>query len=222
MPFVLPMPRFAHLIFDLDGTLVDTKADLAAAVNSVLRSFGLPQLTITQVANYVGHGARVLVERALGPTQAHRVSRGFELFMEYYRSHLLDHSRAYAGVETLLADAQARGIVLSVLTNKPEALSRTILSGLGLVSFFRAIVGGDTLSVKKPDPAGVSYLQRMTGIELARTLLIGDSRVDSETGRAAGVLTCGVTWGFGSQELGIVPPQFLVDTPEQLRQLILS
>ncbi|MBI3303644.1 MAG: HAD-IA family hydrolase [Deltaproteobacteria bacterium] len=216
------MPRFAHLIFDLDGTLVNTKADLAAATNYVLESFGLPRLPAAQVADYVGHGARVLVERALGPAHAHLVSRGFDLFMEYYEAHLLDHTRAYAGVEALLAAAHAQGVILSVLTNKPEAPSRAIVSGLGLAAFFTAIVGGDTLAAKKPDPQGVTYLQRLTGIDLRETLLIGDSLVDSETGRAAGVATCGVTWGFGARELAALPPQFLVDTPEQLWSLVLE
>ena len=216
------MPRFAHLIFDLDGTLVDSRVDLAAAINHVLEIFALPLLSVAQVSDYVGYGARVLVERALGPTHSHLVSRGFELFMEHYQAHLLDHTRAYTGVESLLAAAQAQGVVLSVLTNKPEAPSRAILSGLGLASLFTAIVGGDTLATKKPDPQGVVYLQRLTGIELAETLLIGDSRVDSETGRAAGVATCGVTWGFGAKELVTLPLQFLVDTPEELGSLVLA
>ncbi len=222
MPFLLPMPRFAHLIFDLDGTLVDTKADLAAATNHVLASFGLPLLSAAQVADYVGHGARVLVERALGPTNGCLVSRGFALFMEYYGDHLLDHTRTYAGIERLLAVAQAQGITLSVLTNKPEAASRAIVAGLGLAPYFREIVGGDTLPTKKPDPQGVSYLQRSTGIDSHETLLIGDSQIDCETGRAAGVPTCGVMWGFGAKDLKVLPPQFLVDTPEQLRRLVLS
>src|SRR5215510_171841 len=215
------MPRFAHLIFDLDGTLVDTKADLAAATNHVLTSFGLPQLAVAQVADYVGNGVRVLIERALGPANAGLVSHGFALFMKYYGAHLLDHTRTYTGIERLLAAAQAQRITLSILTNKPEAPSRAIVTGLGLAPYFREIVGADTFPTKKPDPQGVTYLQRLTGIALPVTLLIGDSQVDCETGRAAGVTICGVTWGFGAKDFAALSPQFVVDTPEQLGELVL-
>lgn len=218
----LTMPRFSHLIFDLDGTLVDTKTDLAAATNHVLASFGLPQLSIEQVADYVGNGARVLIERALGSANADLVSHGFTLFMAYYGAHLLEQTRPYAGIERLLAAAHVQGITLSVLTNKPEAPSRAIINGLGLAAYFTAIIGEDTLPTRKPNPQGVAYLQRLTGIDLRETLLIGDSRVDYETGRAAGVATCGVMWGFGAEDLVALAPQFLVDTSEQLCSLVLS
>lgn len=216
------MPRFTHLIFDLDGTLVDTKADLAAATNHMLQALDLPTLTLSQVERYIGDGARVLVERALGSESAHLVSQGFAVFMEYYQAHLLDHTRPYNGIPELLAAAQAQGIMLSVLTNKPEAPSREILTGLGLASLFHAIVGGDTLSVKKPDPQGVMHLQRETGISLAQTLLTGDSRIDVETGRVAGIATCGVLWGFGAQSLLTSPPDLVVNTSEELGQMILQ
>lgn len=221
MPFLLSMLSFSHLIFDLDGTLIDTKADLAAATNYMLESLGLPPLTEIQVEGYIGDGARVLVERALGPRNSPLVSHGFALFMDYYTGHLLDHTVAYSGIPLLLTAAHSQGMVLSVLTNKPEAASRTILAGLGLADFFCAVVGGDTLSTRKPDPQGVIYLQHVSGIALQQTLLIGDSPIDVETGGAAGVTTCGVTWGFGAQGLRARPPQFLVDMPEQLRNLLL-
>jgi phosphoglycolate phosphatase len=215
------MPRFRHLIFDLDGTLVDTKADLAAATNYMLAALDRPPLSAPQIAGYVGHGARTLVEKALGPAFRHLADRGFECFMRYYSIHLLDHTRLYDGLDTVLAEAQALGLRLSILTNKPEAPSRAVISGLGLASLFGEIVGGDTLPTKKPDPQGVVYLQRRTGVSLGDTLLIGDSRVDYETGVAAGVAVCGVTWGFGAQDFATLAPRFLVDTAEQLRELIL-
>jgi phosphoglycolate phosphatase len=215
------MPQFRHVIFDLDGTLVDSKADLATATNAMLLTLGLPQLSLAQVTGLIGNGARVLVEKALGEANRHLVDQGFTLFMRYYSAHLLEETRPYEGLASLLADAYARGVCLSILTNKPEIPSRTILGGLGLASFFTVIVGGDTLPTKKPDPQGVAYLQRRTDIQLSETLLIGDSRVDYETGVAAGIAVCGVTWGFGAPDLTALRPQFLVDTPEQLRALVL-
>jgi phosphoglycolate phosphatase len=216
------MPQFRHLIFDLDGTLVDSKADLAAATNAMLLTLGLPQLSLAQVTGLIGNGARVLVEKALGEENRHLFAQGFALFMRYYSAHLLEETRPYEGLPSLLADAHARGVCLSILTNKPEAPTRVILGGLGLASFFAVIVGGDTLPTKKPDPQGVVYLQRQTGIRLDETLLIGDSRVDHETGVAAGIAVCGVTWGFGAHDFTVLRPQFLVSTSAQLRALVLS
>lgn len=215
------MPQFRHLIFDLDGTLVDSKADLATATNAMLAALGLPQLSLAQVAGFIGRGARVLVEKALGEANHHLVDQGFSLFMRYYAAHLLDETRLYHGLDSLLADAQAHGVCLSILTNKPEAPARTIVAGLALASFFPLIVGGDTLPTKKPDPQGVRYLQRRTQVDLQATLLIGDSRVDYETGVAAGVAMCGVTWGFGARDFSQCVPHFVVDTPERLRALVL-
>jgi phosphoglycolate phosphatase len=215
------MPQFRHLIFDLDGTLVDSKADLAMATNAMLLTLGLPPLSLVQVTGLIGNGARVLVEKALGEVNHHLFEQGFTLFMRYYSAHLLEETRLYDGLTSLLADVYAHGVCLSILTNKPETPSRAILGGLGLASFFTVIVGGDTLPTKKPDPQGVSYLQHRTGIQLSETLLVGDSRIDYETGVAAGIAVCGVTWGFGAQDLTVLRPQFLVDTPEQLRALVL-
>jgi phosphoglycolate phosphatase len=214
------MPRFAHVIFDLDGTVADTQADLAAATNYMLKTLGMPALPPARVQDYVGHGVRVLVGRALGPANGHLVDRGCDLFMAYYQRHLLDASRAYPGVAQLLAAARARGQVLSVLTNKPEAPSRALLAGLRLAPFFTAVVGGDTLPAKKPDPRGIFYLQCLTGIAPERTLLVGDSSVDVESGRAAGVATCGVTWGYGARSFAALSPLFVVDTPGQLHDLL--
>ena len=216
------MPRFAHLIFDLDGTLVDTKADLAAAANHMLRELNLPLLSVAQVESFIGLGARVLIERALGQERAHLVADGFALFMDYYDAHLLDQTRPYPGMETLLAAARAQGMSLSVLTNKPERPSRAILSGLGLMDYFSAVIGGDTLPKRKPDPGGIFVLQQAAGHALTETLLIGDSEIDMRTGRAAGIATCGVTWGFGHAGFESYPPTFLAETVPALQRIVVG
>jgi phosphoglycolate phosphatase len=211
--------RFRHLVFDLDGTLADTRDDLVAAVNHALAELGLPRRGPEQVAGFVGHGARLLIERALGPEHADLAPRALQVFLSYYKEHLLDRTRAYDGIPELLAAAQARGIALTVLTNKPEAPSRAILDGLGLIRYFAAVVGGDTLPVRKPDPAGILHLQQLTGVPLQETLLVGDSQVDCETGRAAGVAVCGAAWGFIPDALKAVPPDFTVASPAALQRL---
>jgi phosphoglycolate phosphatase len=216
------MSRFCHLIFDLDGTLVDTQADLAVAANYMLEQLDLPPRSVQQVGSYIGHGARVLVERVLGSGQAHQTAHGFDLFMRYYAEHLVDQSVVYPGIDQVLAAAQAQGMVLSVLTNKPEAPSRGIMSGLGLMPFFGRLVGGDTLPTKKPNPYGVAYLQRLTGVSLPETLLIGDSSIDMETGQRASIATCGVRWGFSPEGLSHYAPEFIVDSAEELLAVILD
>ncbi len=214
------MPRFFHLVFDLDGTLADTREDLAAATNFVLNRLGLPPLPPQDIHAFVGHGARVLLGRALGKARAHLLDPGVTLFLDYYRQHLLDHTLPYPGIVELLQEIKGQGRVLSVLTNKPEGLSRRLLKGLGLAGYFSAVVGGDTFGERKPGPQGLYYLSNLTRISLQETLLIGDSSVDVETGRAAGVVVCGVRWGFDWEGLCQDPPEFFVATPKQLLELL--
>jgi phosphoglycolate phosphatase len=185
-----------HAAFDLDGTLIDSRADLVAAVNHVLGSFELPAIDPATLAGYVGHGARALLERVLGRAAPARLDEGVARFLAYYAEHLLDETRPYPGIEDLLDGLGERGVALSVLTNKPETLSRAILDGLRLSDRFVALIGGDTLPTRKPDPTGLLQLCRSADAQPAESLLVGDSPVDLETARAAGVAFCGVAWGL--------------------------
>jgi phosphoglycolate phosphatase len=207
---------FGHLVFDLDGTLVDTKDDLAEAVNVTLRELGLPPEDPYTLWGYVGHGARALLERALGPERAHLLEPGVAIFMPWYRAHLLDHSALYPGLGAVVETLAEEGVVFSVLTNKPEDMSRAIVDGLGLGARFPRLVGGDTLAAKKPDPSGLLRLIGETGVPAARTLMVGDSAIDVTTGRSAGVATCGVLWGFSGDSVRESAADVLIAAPEEL------
>jgi phosphoglycolate phosphatase len=213
---------YEHVAFDLDGTLVDSRVDLAAAVNHALGALGLPAIEVAAVPRYVGEGARVLVERSLGVGRQAQVERALELCMAYYGGHLLDATRPYPGLPEALAALAGRGVALSVLTNKPVAMSRAILDGLGLGSRFVAVVGGDSLPVRKPDPAGLERLRSLTATPHDRMLLVGDSAIDVRTARAAGVGFCGVGWGFGTETLAEAGAERVVGCPAELVEFVLG
>jgi len=204
------------LIFDLDGTLIDSKKDLVLAVNVMREQMGLPVLPDVTVSSYVGHGVVSLMQKALGAGAADdAVERGLGIFLDYYRLHLLDNTVTYPGVREALAELRERR--LAVLSNKPVGFSRQILTGLGIANYFSSIYGGDSFEQKKPDPVGIVKLINETGLSPQRTMMVGDSDTDVLTGRNAGVWTCGVTYGFGSHTLEAAPPDWLVD---DLRSLV--
>ena len=213
------MPRYDHVVFDLDGTLADTREDLAAAVNHARRVLGRTALPAAAIIGFVGEGARRLIERAFADAPA-QIEPALEEFRRRYSRHLLDRTRAYADVPALLDGARARGTTLSVLTNKPEAMSRAILQGLGLLGSFIGLIGGDTLGVRKPDPAGVFELARKVSVPPDRVLLVGDSPIDLATARAAGVAFCGVEWGFDPDGLAHRHPERIVAAPLDLLSVI--
>lgn len=185
----------AALVFDLDGTLIDSRRDITTAINRIRGRYGLPPLELEEVVGMVGEGARVLIERAFAELPAERLDEALVLYLAAYREVCLDETRPYPGVPEMLA-ALAGRYPLALLSNKGEELSRLILAGLGLDPFFREVLGGDSLPSRKPDPAGLRLLAEHLGVPVDRLLLVGDTRIDAEAAHAAGCPFALVEWGF--------------------------
>ena len=211
------------LVFDLDGTLIDSSLDLCNSVNAALTHVGKPSLPNPLIASYIGDGAAMLVRRALGdpndldalhPTDCDELfRRAFDFFLTYYRAHKLDNTRCYGGVLDALTQIRSRnpGLPMAVLTNKPVNPSREICSALGLEPFFFQNYGGNSFDTKKPDPTGLRTIMRETGVTPEETVMIGDSQVDVETARNAGAWSIGCAFGFGPQTILDTEPDILVD-----------
>ena len=223
------LDRLHLLVFDLDGTLIDSRLDLIHSVNAALQHIGRPDLDGDVIASYVGDGAPVLMRRALGNIDDDSLLvAALEYFLSYYRQHKLDHTTVYEGIPEILSSLAksstglgGKGLQMAVLSNKPVNPSRDILRTLGLNEFFVKIYGGNSFATKKPDSLGVNTLLRETGVSAEEALMIGDSSVDVLTGRNAGLWTCGVTYGFAPHSLAEVPPDVLIENPKDLGELLL-
>ena len=212
------------LIFDLDGTLIDSREDLIQSVNAMLRHAGRPELPGEIIASYVGDGVAMLVRRSLGePKDEHFFQQCLDYFLAYYREHKLDHTRVYDGIPEALKiirdSANGSPRTMAVLSNKPVNPCRAIIDSLGLSEFFAKVYGGNSFATKKPDPQGARSILREVGAAPEATLLVGDSSVDVATGRNADTWTCGVTYGFAPHSLESVPPDVVIDSPGELAQL---
>lgn len=221
----VPVESIRLLVFDLDGTLIDSARDLCNSVNAALAHMGRPHLSDEIIAGFVGNGAPMLVRRSLAvengvsPDEVHdeELATAYSFFLEHYREHKLDFTYAYDGVlESLTAlrlmpDGSPRK--MAVLTNKPVRPARAICHGLGMGEFFFQIYGGDSFAFKKPDPLGMRTLMQEAGAEPHETIMIGDSKVDVETARNAGAWSLGCHFGFGPQNLMETPPDIVVDSP---------
>jgi phosphoglycolate phosphatase len=223
-------PRSIKLvIFDLDGTLIDSRLDLVHSVNAALRHIGRTELPDHVIASYVGDGAPILIQRALGGEVVDEalVRKGLEFFLKYYREHKLDHTIVYPGIAEALAAIQNSASQsqngaprkLAVLSNKPVIPSKAIVDALGLGQFFSQIYGGNSFTTKKPDPEGARRLLEEYGVQPQHAAIIGDSHVDVNTGRNAGMVTVGVTYGFAPHTLQDEPPDVMVDHPSELPAL---
>lgn len=221
------------LIFDLDGTLIDSEQDLAIAVNATRADIGLPPLTMEAVAAMVGRGAAELVRQAIASVPDANFRHSLEFFVRYYRQHALEHTKLYPGIAEAIDNLSDQGFTLAVLTNKPVRISRDILAALKIAPKFRFIYGTRgplpgpphpegvvSFEEKKPNPIGILTMLRHTGLEAKQALMIGDSAVDVITGRNAGVWTCGVSYGFQPETLVQSPPDYMVDSLGELAGLL--
>ena len=219
------------LIFDLDGTLIDSREDLANSINAMLIHFGKKELPHEVIASYIGDGAPMLVRRSLGdPDDENFVQDAVLYFMSWYREHKLDTTYVYDGVKEALdaiqksrngnSTQETQPLKMAVLSNKPVGPTRAIVEALGLGPYFFQVYGGNSFHTKKPDPAGVQALLEEAKVTAEETIIIGDSDIDMLTARNAGIYSVGVTYGLAPHTLQDAPPDVLIDHPRELADVL--
>src|SRR5215470_14585212 len=207
------------LVFDLDGTLIDSKLDLVNSVNATLREMKRERLPTALVASYVGSGAPTLIRRALGGNPSEEeLKNALAFFLVHYEEHKLDETRLYPGVAETLAELKS--LPMSVLTNKPVKISVKILEGLGVSQYFRSIYGGNSFGTKKPDPAGAKQVLSELNVVPAEAAMVGDSEVDVQTARNSGMRSVIVNFGFGIHDREAHPADVYVDRFDELLRLV--
>ena len=216
--------NYRCLLFDLDGTLVDSRTDIVNSVNFALEQLGHLRLPDAQIVTFVGEGARLLIERALRtsqntPPSQSEIDAAYEVFKRYYRAHLFDDTRIYPGVAATLD--QLAKLPKAIVTNKPYDLTIALFDGIGLAHHFRAVLGGDSLPERKPAPAMLLEAARRCDVAPPECLMIGDTWVDVAAGQAAGMKTCGFVAGFrGRAELVEAGADYLIERFDELLQIV--
>src|SRR5215475_10047773 len=211
--------KLKALVFDLDGTLIDSKMDLVNSVNATLRELKREALPTDLVASYVGSGAPTLRRRSLGGNpSAEELRRALAFFLVHYEEHKLDKTRLYPGVQETLAELKS--LPMSVLTNKPVKISLKILEGLGVAQYFRTIYGGNSFETKKPDPAGAKQILSELSVAAPEAVMVGDSEVDVQTARNSGMRSVIVNFGFGIHDRAAHPADVYVNRFEELLRLV--
>lgn len=212
------------VIFDLDGTLVDTAPDLMRATNHVLEGLGRRAISMAEVRSFVGHGARALLTRGLAATggvpQNYDVEPDYKRFVEFYSRNIADGSEPFPGVVRLLERLKGEGFGLGVCTNKLEGLSVQLLDALGMSRYFGAIVGPDTLGIAKPDPRPFREAVSRLGLVAPRAIMVGDSETDILTARNAGVPVIGVPFGYTPRPVEEFGPDRMISHFDEAHEAI--
>jgi phosphoglycolate phosphatase len=219
----IPAAAIRLVVFDLDGTLIDSRADLAGSVNGMLRRFGRHELPEDVIASYIGDGAGMLVRRALGdPGDTRLLEEAERYFLDYYREHQLDQTYVYDGCHTVLKALRdhPEGPKMAILSNKPAGPCRTITQALGLADYMFRVYGGDSFKTKKPDPLGFETLLREAGVEAHEAVMVGDSEIDILTAQNAGAYSVGCSYGLSPHSLEVAPPDVLIHKPADLIPLL--
>ena len=217
----MPHPKFQAdlLIFDLDGTLVDTRRDLAQAVNFALQQMGREEIDLATVTSYVGDGIRKLLERALGTISDREIEIAHRHFRQFYLAHIADYSQPYPGIEAMLE--HFANTPKAVLTNKPQEFTDALLQKLDLRRHFAIVIGGQPQLKLKPDPEAVFKILNHCAISPARAMMIGDGENDILAGKAAGIKTCAVTYGLRpAEKLIALGPDIIIEKALHLKNMI--
>ena len=207
-------------IFDLDGTLIDSKTDLVNSVNATRAWMNLEALPVETVSSYVGNGAPILIKRALPNATEAQLEEALKYFFAYYKEHMLDATTLYPGVREALDELHAANKTMAILTNKAVRFSRTLIERLSLQNHFFQIYGGNSFEEKKPHPIGLHKLMEERNTAPENTVMIGDSSIDVLTARAAGTKSVGVTWGFQPDSLKSAPPDLLIHDLRELSAMV--
>jgi len=211
--------KYELCIFDLDGTIVDTRRDLTRAVNSVRAHYGLPEKDVDEITGYVGDGIVKLVERSLSDNSID-IDEAVSLFQEAYKAHLLDSTRPYPGIREVLT--RLDGCYRALLTNKPYQLTKSITDSLNFTDFFSLIVGGDTMERKKPHPDGVEYILQKSGASREKSVMIGDGKNDILVAHTAGISSVYVRYGFTDiHDFDGYKPDYSVDSTLELLEVLI-
>jgi phosphoglycolate phosphatase len=213
-------PSYSTILFDLDGTLIDSTVDIASAANHARNQLNLPSLPVETIRSYIGDGVRALLERSLSTQDPKILDEAIELWWAHYRIHCLDTTRLYPGILEVLQSFHDNGVKMGIVTNKPLAASEIILSGLKIRELLQTVVGGDSTPNRKPHPEPLHFAVSQTGSPATQVLMVGDSSNDTLAAKDGGYASCGILWGIGDEaSVRTAKPDYLISKPAELRKL---